>query len=87
MNKDQEEVFALARRGQEAAIPSDVIRDPFVLVDLKPGELAHQDLGQMQMYVDYFDRPQRTELKREREEAERVVRLAAPTEDGSDGDD
>ena len=28
----------------------------YVLIDLKRGELAHQDLGQMQMYVNYFDR-------------------------------
>jgi len=28
----------------------------YVLVDLKIGKLAHQDLGQMQMYVNYFDR-------------------------------
>ena len=28
----------------------------FVLVDLKIGKLAHQDLGQMQMYVNYYDR-------------------------------
>lgn len=28
----------------------------FVLIDLKIGELAHQDLGQMQMYVNYYDR-------------------------------
>lgn len=28
----------------------------FVLMDLKLGKLAHQDLGQMQMYVNYFDR-------------------------------
>lgn len=28
----------------------------FVLIDLKIGELKHQDLGQMQMYVNYFDR-------------------------------
>ncbi len=27
----------------------------YVLIDLKRGELAHQDLGQMQMYVNYFD--------------------------------
>jgi predicted nuclease of restriction endonuclease-like (RecB) superfamily len=33
----------------------------FVLVDLKLGKLTHQDLGQMQMYVHYFDRTQRTE--------------------------
>lgn len=28
----------------------------FVLIDLKVGELKHQDLGQMQMYVNYYDR-------------------------------
>ncbi|MBR0174719.1 MAG: DUF1016 domain-containing protein, partial [Bacteroidales bacterium] len=28
----------------------------FVLVDLKIGQLKHQDLGQMQMYVHYYDR-------------------------------
>jgi predicted nuclease of restriction endonuclease-like (RecB) superfamily len=28
----------------------------FVLVDLKLGDLTHQDLGQMQMYVNYYTR-------------------------------
>ena len=28
----------------------------YVLLDLKLGKVAHQDLGQMQMYVNYFDR-------------------------------
>ena len=28
----------------------------FVLIDLKRGTLKHQDLGQMQMYVNYYDR-------------------------------
>jgi predicted nuclease of restriction endonuclease-like (RecB) superfamily len=28
----------------------------YVLIDLKRGEIHHQDLGQMQMYVHYFDR-------------------------------
>ncbi|MCD8099381.1 MAG: PDDEXK nuclease domain-containing protein [Oscillospiraceae bacterium] len=28
----------------------------FVLIDLKIGEITHQDLGQMQMYVHYYDR-------------------------------
>ena len=28
----------------------------YVLIDLKIGKLYHQDLGQMQMYVNYFDR-------------------------------
>ena len=33
----------------------------FVLIDLKIGELKHQDLGQMQMYVNYYDRELRLE--------------------------
>lgn len=33
----------------------------FVLIDLKIGELKHQDLGQMQMYVNYYDREMRLE--------------------------
>jgi predicted nuclease of restriction endonuclease-like (RecB) superfamily len=100
----------------------------FVLIDLKLGKLTHQDLGQLQMYVNYFDRTQRAEhenktigivlcseqnaamvkitlpedndqiiaatyrrylpteaelqaeLEREREEAERVLRLTAPAD-------
>lgn len=28
----------------------------YVLVDLKTGELTHQDIGQMQMYTHYYDR-------------------------------
>jgi len=30
--------------------------DCFVLIDLKIGKLTHQDIGQMQMYVNYYDR-------------------------------
>lgn len=33
----------------------------YVIIDLKVGELRHQDLGQMQMYVNYFDRFVKTE--------------------------
>lgn len=33
----------------------------FVLIDLKIGELKHQDIGQMQMYVNYYDRELRLE--------------------------
>jgi len=35
----------------------------FVLIDLKIGELKHQDIGQMQMYVNFYDR----EIKAEEE--------------------
>lgn len=33
----------------------------YVLIDLKREKLTHQDLGQMQMYVNYFDRFVKTE--------------------------
>ncbi|MBT9549159.1 MAG: DUF1016 family protein [Candidatus Sericytochromatia bacterium] len=35
----------------------------YVLIDLKIGKLTHQDLGQMQMYVNYFDRYVKTETE------------------------
>jgi predicted nuclease of restriction endonuclease-like (RecB) superfamily len=194
-NKTPKQVLELARKGQQVSVPSDVLKDPFVLefadlrenpaaqerdleqaiidrledfllemgkgfcfvarqkrltlegdhfyvdlvfynrllrcfvlVDLKMGKLTHQDLGQMQMYVNFFDRFQReeheaktigivlcsdkndamvritlpddneqvlaaryqmylpteeelrAELEREREEAERVLRLTAANE-------
>jgi hypothetical protein len=50
----------------------------FVLVDLKLAKLTHQDRGQMQMYVHFFDRFQR-------EEAERQLRLAAAMSDQGPG--
>lgn len=33
----------------------------YVLIDLKIGKRTHQDLGQMRMYVNYFNRHLRTE--------------------------
>ena len=33
----------------------------FVLIDLKTEKLKYQDLGQMQMYVNYYDRFEKTE--------------------------
>ncbi len=33
----------------------------FVLVDLKTGDLTHQDIGQMQMYVNYYTREKMNE--------------------------
>ncbi len=32
----------------------------FVLIDLKVGKLTHQDLGQLQLYVNYYDQERRT---------------------------
>lgn len=33
----------------------------YVLIELKTGKLMHQDLGQLQLYVNYFDRERRSE--------------------------
>lgn len=33
----------------------------FVVIDLKVGKLSHADLGQIQFYVNYYDRERRTE--------------------------
>ncbi|WP_080802706.1 PDDEXK nuclease domain-containing protein [Arabiibacter massiliensis] len=57
----------------------------FVLVDLKIGRLTHQDIGQMQMYVNYYDR--RVKLAEEgptvgivlcKEKNQSVVRMTLP---------
>lgn len=37
----------------------------FVLIDLKVGKLTHQDIGQMQMYVNYYKRAQMLEGENE----------------------
>jgi len=59
----------------------------FVLVDLKIGELKHQDLGQMQMYVNYYDREIRLEDENRtigiilcQDKTESVVRYTLPEE-------
>ena len=33
----------------------------FVVIEIKTGKLTHQDLGQLQMYVNYYDRYEKTE--------------------------
>lgn len=57
----------------------------FVLVDLKIGELKHQDIGQMQMYVNYYDREVKLDnesktigLILSRSKSESVVRYSLP---------
>ncbi len=126
VSRDNDQVLALSRRGQQVLTPQDVIKDPvvleflglperphwrerdleqaiidhlqefmlelgkgfcfiarqrritiggdhffvdlvlynrllrcFVVIDLKLGKLTHRDLGQVQMYVNWFDRTQR----------------------------
>jgi predicted nuclease of restriction endonuclease-like (RecB) superfamily len=57
----------------------------YVLIDLKNDALKHQDLGQMQMYVHYFDRNVKTEDERPtvgillcREKDDNIVELTLP---------
>ena len=57
----------------------------FVLIDLKIGELKHQDIGQMLMYVNYYDRKIRLEdenktigLILSQNKSEAVVRYTLP---------
>jgi predicted nuclease of restriction endonuclease-like (RecB) superfamily len=37
----------------------------FVLVDIKTNKLSHEDIGQMQMYVHYYDRIERQDFENE----------------------
>ena len=35
----------------------------FVIIEIKTQKLTHQDLGQLQMYVNYYDRIEKTKMK------------------------
>lgn len=57
----------------------------YVLIDLKTEELKHQDLGQMQMYVNYFDRYVKQEFEKPtigillcKEKNDSIVQLTLP---------
>lgn len=59
----------------------------YVLIDLKTEELKHQDLGQMQMYVNYFDRYVKQEFEKPtigillcKEKSDNIVQLTLPTD-------
>jgi len=61
--------------------------DCYVLIDLKNGELKHQDLGQMQMYVNYYDRYVKTEKENPtvgillcKEKSDSIVEMTLPTD-------
>jgi hypothetical protein len=45
----------------------------FVIIDLKIGKLTHEDLCQMQMYVNYYDRK-----IRRKDENSAVIKYALP---------
>ncbi|MBR4572698.1 MAG: DUF1016 family protein [Prevotella sp.] len=57
----------------------------FVIIELKTGKLTHQDLGQLQMYVNYYDRCEKTPDENPTigillcaEKNDTVVRMALP---------
>jgi hypothetical protein len=57
----------------------------FVLVDLKIGKIKHQDIGQMQMYVNYYDRYVKTEAEKStigiiicKDKSDAVVEITLP---------
>ena len=57
----------------------------YVLIDLKTDKLKHQDLGQMQMYVNYFDRYVKTDFEKPtvgillcKEKNDSIVQLTLP---------
>lgn len=59
----------------------------FVLIDLKIGKLKHQDLGQMQMYVNYYDEFEKTKEENLtigivlcKQKNETLVRITLPKE-------
>lgn len=59
----------------------------YVLIDLKTEELKHQDLGQMQMYVNYFDKYVKQAFEKPtigillcKEKSDSIVQLTLPSE-------
>jgi len=62
--------FAFVARQERITLDSDhfyvdlvfyhTVLKCYLLIDLKVGKLTHQDLGQLQLYVNYFDRERRT---------------------------
>jgi predicted nuclease of restriction endonuclease-like (RecB) superfamily len=61
--------FSFVARQQRITLDSDHFYNrltrSFVLIDLKVGKLTHQDIGQMQMYVNYYKRTQMLEGENE----------------------
>ncbi|MCD8184111.1 MAG: PDDEXK nuclease domain-containing protein [Bacteroides sp.] len=65
MSNDKESVLAVARQKRillgddeffiDLVLYNRLLRC-FVIIEIKTGKLTHQDLGQLQMYVNYYDR-------------------------------
>ncbi len=62
----------------------------FVVIELKTGELTHQDLGQLQMYVNYHDRVEKTPDENKtigillcRNKNDSLVKMTLPEDNGT----
>ena len=60
LSTDKAGILAMAQGGHQVSQPSDIlvfyhaILKCYVLIDLKRSEIKHQDIGQMNMYINYF---------------------------------
>lgn len=70
LSNDKESVLAIARKERILIEDDEFFADLvfynrllrcFVVIELKTEKLTHQDLGQLQMYVNYYDRVEKTE--------------------------
>ena len=51
---NKETVLALAEKGIEMSTPLDIIKDPYVLIELKTTKLTPEAAGQLNMYLNYY---------------------------------
>jgi len=59
LSRDKNNVKELSEKGHILTKPKDAIKDPYILEFIGLPEKSHyseSDLGQMQMYVNYYDR-------------------------------
>lgn len=89
LSRDREGVLALARRGHEIRVPSDLVKDPFVLEFAgirQDGRLRESDLEQA--LIDKLHLPTEAELaaeiQRERRQIELVAQLGPPAREDGD---
>ena len=64
ISNDKESVMAVAREEKMPSTASEIIKDPMYLEFLGLEQKPHQDLGQLQMYVNYYDRYEKSEEER-----------------------
>ena len=60
-DEHKKKVLELATGGNEINNPEDIVKDPYVLIELKTGKLMPEAVGQLNMYLNYY----RTEVNDE----------------------